>query len=104
MPRLRCFQQKLATNLNVVFVSLDDDERQLTQFLDQQAQTSAGVRSALWLQPGKARTAWLRGLSMKESPDLPAHVLVDPSGKVRCVIGGAIEDSDFPTVDAIVRR
>jgi thiol-disulfide isomerase/thioredoxin len=103
MPRLRAFQQKLATNLEVVFVSLDDDERQLRQFLEQQAPDASGVRSALWLQPGKARATWLSGLSMKESPDLPAHVLVDPMGKVRCVVGGAVEETDFFTVARIVK-
>lgn len=104
MPRLRGFQQKLAGSLDVVFVSLDDDERQLKQFLDAQAQNASGVRSALWLQPGKARASWLGGLHLKESPDLPAHVLVDRSGKVRCIAGGAVEDADFATIAAIVKR
>lgn len=100
MPRLRAFQEKLAANLDVTFVSLDDDERQLRQLLG----AGTAVRSALWLEPGKRRTTWLAALDMKESPDLPAHVLVDPSGKVRCVLGGAIEDSDFPTIASIVKR
>jgi thiol-disulfide isomerase/thioredoxin len=104
MPRLRGFQQKLAGDLDVVFVSLDDDERQLKQFLDAQAKNASGVRAALWLQPGKARASWLAGLHLKESPDLPAHVLVDRAGKVRCVAGGAVEDADFATVAAIVKR
>ena len=102
MPRLRGFQQKLAGSLDVVFVSLDDDERQLRQFLE--GQSASGVRSALWLQPGKTRASWLAGLHLKESPDLPAHVLVDRAGKVRCVAGGAIEDQDFATIAAIVKR
>jgi thiol-disulfide isomerase/thioredoxin len=104
MPRLRGFQQRLAKDLDVVFVSLDDDERQLGQFLDAQARNASGVRSALWLQPGKGRSSWLTGLHLKESPDLPAHVLVDRSGKVRCVAGGAVEDADFATISAIVKR
>src|SRR5206468_7948768 len=36
MPRIRAFQQKLAASLDVTFVSLDDDERQLRQLLDAQ--------------------------------------------------------------------
>ncbi len=102
MPRLKGFQQKLASRLDVVFVSLDDDERQLRQFLS--AQPDAGVRSARWLEPGKTRATWLSALNMKESPDLPAHVLVDATGKVRCVVGGAIDDADFPTIAALVRQ
>jgi thiol-disulfide isomerase/thioredoxin len=104
MPRLRSFQQKLAANLDVVFISVDDDERQLHQFLDAQPQSMTGVRRALWLEPGKARASWLTALHLKESPDLPAHVLVDRTGKIRCVAGGAIEDADFGTIASIVKR
>jgi thiol-disulfide isomerase/thioredoxin len=104
MPRLRGFQQKLASSLDVVFVSLDDDERQLKQFLEAQARNASGVRSAFWLPPGKTRASWLAGLHLKESPDLPAHVLVDRSGKVRCVVGGAVEEADFATIASIVKR
>jgi thiol-disulfide isomerase/thioredoxin len=104
MPRLRGFQAKLDTALEVSFVSLDDDERQLRQFLGGQAEGASGVRAALWLPPGKGRTSWLTSLDMKDPPVLPAHVLVDPAGKVRCIFGGAIGDADFPAVAAIVRR
>lgn len=104
MPRLRAFQEKLAPNLTVSFVSLDDDERQLRQLLG--AQTDAGpiAGSALWLEAGKSRSAWLSALKMEDPPPLPAHVLVDPAGKVRCVLNGAINDADLPAIAAIVRR
>jgi thiol-disulfide isomerase/thioredoxin len=103
MPRIRGMQQKLASRLDVVFVSLDDDERQLRQFLDAQGDKPSGVRSALWFQPGKARATWLSSLTLKESPDLPAHVFVDGAGKVRCIAGGAVEDADLPTLTELVR-
>ena len=35
-------------------------------------------------------------------PDLPVHVLVDPKGQVRCVVRGAIEESDLASVKSIV--
>jgi thiol-disulfide isomerase/thioredoxin len=100
MPRLRTFQQRLQANLDVTFVSVDDDERQLKKFLADQP--SAGVRAALWLEP-KPRDAWLSALHMKNPPDLPAHVLVDPSGAVRCIVGGAVEEADFAAIAAIVK-
>jgi thiol-disulfide isomerase/thioredoxin len=104
MPRLKTFEDRLARNLEVAFVSLDDDERQLRQLLAGTPDAAPAVRSALWLEPGKGRAEWLKGLHMKESPDLPAHVLVDPSGKVRCVVGGAVTDADFANIAAIVKR
>ncbi len=102
IPRLRGFEQKLASNLEVAFVSLDDDGRSLTQYLE--AQGAAGVRSAYWFQPGKAREGWLASFHLKDPPELPAQVLLDPTGKVRCVVGGAVDDADFARVAAIVRR
>jgi thiol-disulfide isomerase/thioredoxin len=102
IPRLRGFEQRLTANLEVAFVSVDDDERSLKQYLGGQA--GAGVRSAFWLQPGKSREAWLAAFDLKDPPDLPAQVLLDPTGKVRCVVGGAVEDADFARVAAIVRR
>jgi thiol-disulfide isomerase/thioredoxin len=101
MPRLRDFQQRLASALDVTFVSLDDDGRQLDKFLGEQP--ANGVKSALWLEP-KSRKSWLGALDMKESPDLPAHILVDRAGKVRCIFEGAVTEADFPTIKAIVER
>jgi thiol-disulfide isomerase/thioredoxin len=105
MPRLRGWEQKLAqagTPIGLAFVSMDDDERQLRQFLDGQPMT--GVRASYWLPDGPIREAWLSTLKMKDPPDLPAHALVDPSGQVRCVVQGAVEDADFAQVAAIVGR
>jgi thiol-disulfide isomerase/thioredoxin len=99
MPRLRGFQERLAAKLQVTFVSLDDDERLLKKFLE-----ASSVRSAMWLQPGKPREAWLGAFQLKDPPDLPVHVLVDPTGKVRCVVGGAVEDGDFERIAKIVGR
>jgi thiol-disulfide isomerase/thioredoxin len=101
MPRLKDFQRRLSADLDVTFVSVDDDERQLKQFL--LGQPAGGVRAALWLQE-KPRDTWLTALKLKNPPDLPAHVLVDPSGKVRCVVGGAVEESDFAALASIVKR
>ena len=39
---------------------------------------------------------------MDPDPQLPAHILVDPKGSVRCVVDGAVEDADFPNVQKIV--
>jgi thiol-disulfide isomerase/thioredoxin len=102
IPRLRGFEQRLAANLEVAFVSVDDDERSLKQYLD--AQGGSGVRSSFWLQPGKSREAWLASFALKDPPELPVQVLLDPSGKVRCVARGAVDDGDFARVAAIVQR
>ena len=103
IPRLMSFERKLSaagTPLRLTFVSLDDDERQLSDFLE--AQPSAGLRASYWLKEGAEREDWLKAAG--ESPDapLPFHLLVDPKGKLRCVIRGAVEDGDYAEISSIV--
>jgi thiol-disulfide isomerase/thioredoxin len=104
MPMLRSWRDKLAGErepLNVVFISIDDDARQLDTFLGSQPET--GTRSTYWLRDGKERAAWLKEAGWDGDPELPAHLLVDPSGKVRCKVQGAVEESDYVEVVKIVR-
>ncbi len=103
MPRLLGWQARLQSQgvlLELAFVSLDDDERQLQRFLEGQPKT--GVRASYWLQEGDQRNAWLTALNLKNPPELPLHVLVAPSGQVACTIEGAVEDRDFPAVSAFL--
>ncbi len=96
IPRLRTWEKKLAqagTQVNLVFVSVDDDERQLDKFLE--AQPESGVRAALGIKD-TVRDGWLGSMKMKNPPELPEQALIDPTGRVRCVIEGALEDADYP--------
>jgi thiol-disulfide isomerase/thioredoxin len=103
MPRLQSFASRVAQaggELALSFVSLDDDERQLEQFLAAQPET--GVRATFWLREGRERDEWLAAAALGKDPSLPVQLLVDPKGKVRCVVNGAISDSDYAEVAAIV--
>jgi thiol-disulfide isomerase/thioredoxin len=96
IPRLLAWEKRLSDNgiaFKVVFLSLDDDERQLTSFLDRQPPT--GLRRTYWLADGVKRTDWLKAVSVKPDSELPVQLLLDPNGHVRCTIGGAIDDSDY---------
>lgn len=101
IPRLRAFAAK-DKNARVVFVSLDDDERQSKQFLD--AQPSGGFRSSLWLKDDKSREAFLSPLRIDSTPTLPFHLLFDPSGKFSCQINGAVDDADLENLHKIFAR
>ena len=102
MPRLRCWEQKLGTggHFRVLFVSMDDDDRQLHGFLDKQPE--GGVRSTYWLPDGKKREDFLKEAHVDEDTALPVQILVDPEGEVRCVVNGAVEDSDLAQVQKII--
>jgi thiol-disulfide isomerase/thioredoxin len=97
IPLLLEWEKKLkaqGVDFKLVFVSLDDDERQLQSFLN--AQPATGLRRTYWLTEGSARTDWLGKVGMRADMELPAHLVVDDSRKVRCKVQGAIEASDYP--------
>jgi thiol-disulfide isomerase/thioredoxin len=105
MPRLMTWQDKLTkagAPVRFVFVSLDDDQRQLQDFLEHQPQD--GVRSSLWLPEGQGRTTLLTTLRMTNSPELPEQALIDPNGHVRCFVQGAVDDGDYAEIAEIVGR
>jgi thiol-disulfide isomerase/thioredoxin len=102
IPRLLGWEKKLATKLRVSFVSLDDDQRQLEQFLN--TQPTGGLQSTLWLREGKEREDWLVAAGQNQDPELPLHLLIDPKGKIRCAVQGAVEDSDFESLRALLEN
>jgi len=102
MPRLLGWQRKLSgagVMMDLSFVSMDDDERQMRRFLE--SQPPDGVRATYWLPEGE-RSGWLGSVGLKDSTQLPVQVLVAPSGQVACVIEGAVEDRDYPAIAAFV--
>jgi thiol-disulfide isomerase/thioredoxin len=104
IPRLLRFQQELAKTspgFKLSFISLDDDERQLSGFLGSQA--ASGLRRTYWLKEGKEREEWLKAAGLEADPELPFHLLFDAKGKLRCVVKGAVEDSDLPALTALLK-
>jgi thiol-disulfide isomerase/thioredoxin len=103
IPRLMRFQRELvkgSPGFKLAFVSLDDDERQLGAFLAEQG--VSGLRRTWWLKEGKEREEWLKAAALESDPDLPFHLLFDPKGKLRCVVKGAVEDSDLASLERLV--
>jgi len=62
-----------------------------------------GVRAALWIKE-TVRDGWLGSMKMKNPPELPEQALIDPTGRVRCVIEGALEDADYAPFAAYLSR
>lgn len=105
IPRLLSFERRLTAagqHFHVMFVSLDDDERQLGAFLG--AQPAEGLRATYWLHEGKGRAEWLSGAGVDPDPDLPQHLLVDAKGKVRCRVRGAVDDADFDELSRLLGK
>ncbi|HEU4578370.1 MAG TPA: TlpA disulfide reductase family protein [Polyangiaceae bacterium] len=100
LPLLFEWQQKLGERVSFAFFSLDDDERQLSAFLDKQP--AAGLTRTQWLPDGAVRKAWLEALGLDTEPELPFQALIDPDGMLRCTVGGAVEAKDLPVLEQIV--
>jgi hypothetical protein len=102
LPILLRWRTTLGKQLAVTFISLDDDERQLREFLLKQP--ANGLSSSYWLPDGAARQAWLQALGLTTEPELPLQLLIDPTGAIRCRVEGAIEAQDLAVLERIVRE
>lgn len=102
IPLLKGWETKLGGKLKVEFLSVDDDERQAVRFLAEQP--ASGVKKSFHLKSGEERKEWLTSVGIEEIEKLPMHVLLDKSGAVLCVAAGAVEEADFPEVEALVSR
>jgi thiol-disulfide isomerase/thioredoxin len=101
LPLLLKWQTALKSELDFAFVSLDDDSRQLDQFLREQPAT--GLKSSYWLPDGPLRQGWLAALDLTSEPELPMQLLLDPSGKIRCRVEGAVEAEDLTALQRLIR-
>lgn len=91
MPILSAWATRLrgqGKGMKVLFLSVDDDERQLNRFMSAQGAALAG--DFLWVEDEAARTRFYQSIGVSNPPTLPVQVLLDPSGKVRCVRVGSI--------------
>jgi thiol-disulfide isomerase/thioredoxin len=103
LPLLLEWKQKLAAEgkpFELVFLSLDDDERQLGAFLAQHPE----LGSSYWLREGEEREKFMTALGLSTDPRLPVQLLVSRAGAVSCRIDGAVEAGDFERVKDVVAR
>jgi thiol-disulfide isomerase/thioredoxin len=100
LPILFNWQQQLGERVAFTFVSMDDDERQLREFMEKQPE--GGLRQTQWLPDGAVRNAWLEALGLSDEPQLPLQVLLDPKGMLRCRVEGAVEAKDLATLRELV--
>lgn len=101
LPLLLEWKDKLAregTPIELVFLSLDDDERQLGAFLASHPE----LGSTYWLREGEEREKFMSALALPADPRLPVQLLISRAGAVSCRIEGAVEAEDYPRVRAAV--
>jgi thiol-disulfide isomerase/thioredoxin len=101
LPLLFRWQKSLQSQVRFRFVSFDDDERQLREFLAREPEQ--GLTASYWLPDGATRQAWLEALKLTAEPELPLQLLLDPKGMLRCRVQGAVEPEDLAVLERIVK-
>jgi hypothetical protein len=104
MPMLLAWRDKLkagGARVELAFVSIDEDERELTRFFAKQP--ANGVRASFWLSGDDARKAWFDSLGYQDEPTLPVHAFVNPDGKLACLVDGVLEPPDFASLERLLR-
>jgi thiol-disulfide isomerase/thioredoxin len=76
-----------------IYLSLDDDERQLRRYLDEQGGALAG--EFLWLDDDDVRAAFFGAVDLPNPPTLPVQLVLDPQGRLRCVRVGSISRAEL---------
>ncbi len=105
LPLLRQFLSKWKAeglDVELAFFSVDDDQRQLQRFLDNEP--SDGLKKTYWLREGNEREEWLASATLAAEPRLPVHLLVGADGKIFCRVDGSIEAEDYASATAALRE
>ena len=104
MPMLVVWQEqlgKLEKDLDLWFVSVDQDKAELDKFLAANPDTAPG--RSVRLTSAEALHPWLAKYGISAEASVPIHLIAEPGGAVRCVRTGSLGDGDFAIVKNLVR-
>jgi thiol-disulfide isomerase/thioredoxin len=96
MPLLSDWAGRLRSRgaaIKATFLSVDDDERQLSRYMAAQGQGIFG--DFLWVHDEAARARFYDAIGVKNPPTLPVQVILDPAGRLRCVRVGSISQKEL---------
>lgn len=100
MPRLLAWRDKLAAagkQLDLSFVSVDDDAADVEAFRKAHPDTPPSVRVA----GADKRAAWLKSIGLDDGA-IPIHLFVSPANRLRCARAGGIRDKDYAVVEKLL--
>ena len=102
LERFAASQTGAGKKIQLLFLSIDDDPRQLARFLETKA--GANVRARVVRVPeGDARTRLFAALGVDDPPALPVQALLDPAGRLRCLRKGAVGERALGLASDLLR-
>jgi thiol-disulfide isomerase/thioredoxin len=99
MPLLASWRDQLRRDgvpLDVWFLSVDEEEAELTQFL--RANPKVAPAPSLRANSPAALQTWLKRTLPDPSAPIPIHMLIAPGGTIRCIRTGSLQESDYASV------
>jgi thiol-disulfide isomerase/thioredoxin len=101
LPRLVRWRETFAaagTKVDLAFISIDEDPKDLAEFRTENPGTPPSPRVADVAKQG----AWYTSVGLDAAAPVPVHVFVRPSGHVACARAGGIRDRDLPAVQKLL--
>jgi thiol-disulfide isomerase/thioredoxin len=98
IPRLERWAARHAGTVDLVLVSADSSDAEIAKFRSAHPGLPATARVA---DPDGLPT-WLPTIGLDAGATIPIHILVDPSGRTRCVRAGGVGDDDLVAADALL--
>lgn len=99
---IRTWAQRLRADgapVELVFVSADASDEAVAGFRASHADAPESLRVA----DPSALPQWVTTVGLDEGATLPLHLITDARGRVRCARAGAVSESDYERVRALVR-
>lgn len=86
-------QRESGHPIHVLFLSVDDDERELQRFMKGEGQSVEG--EFRWIADENVRSAWYAKLGLEDPPTLPVQLVLDTNDRLRCLRVGSISRPDL---------
>lgn len=101
LPLIASFQSRMSAAgapVSTYFLSVDQTAEAVTTYRAAHPETPEGAR----LTDAAGLPALIASFGLDTGATIPIHVLLDPSGHVRCARSGSISERDYDTIRAIV--
>jgi thiol-disulfide isomerase/thioredoxin len=104
MPLLLTWQKDLkkdGVDVELLFLSVDDEPRVLENFLAQHKDIPA--EKVLRVSSLEQYQTWIETYGSNPAAAIPIHLMAGVDGQVRCLRTGSLREGDYPTVRALYR-
>jgi len=93
--------RKDGVDVDVLFLSLDEDASAFDNFLAQRKDIAAGKVARAASQHDYEQ--WAKAFMKDPSTPIPIHMLATADGNLRCIRSGSLREGDYPAAKSVLR-